>query len=139
MKKNPVCVTPYTPFEDALKIGQEEKIGSFPVVEDGKLVGITTESDIVRFLIRALGIGEEGARITIMGLGGKFGELEKIISIANRYRVAILSMILLPQQKKGDWIVALRLDTNNPKTIIQNLRKEGFNVTWAVATVKEEW
>lgn len=139
MKKNPIVITPYTPVEDVLRIGQEEKIGSFPVVENGKLVGIATESDIVRFLIRTLGIGEEGSRITITGLGEKFGELEKIISIANRYGVTILSMILIPKRKRGDWMVALRLDTKNPKTIIQDLKKEGFNVTWAVASVKAEW
>ncbi len=139
MRKNPIVISPYTPVEDVLRIGQEEKIGSFPVVEDGKLVGIVTESDIVRFLIHTLGIGEEGSRITITGLGEKFGELEKIISVANRHRVTILSMILIPKRKKGDWMVALRLDTKNPKTIIQDLKKEGFNVTWAVASVKAEW
>jgi acetoin utilization protein AcuB len=59
MKKNPVTLTPDTPFEEALKIGQEKRIGSFPVVENGKLVGIATESDIVRFLTRALGLAEK--------------------------------------------------------------------------------
>jgi acetoin utilization protein AcuB len=139
MEKNPVTITPDTPFEDALRIGQEKKVGSFPVVDKGKLVGIATESDIVRFLIHALGIHEEGSRIEIVGLGERFGELEKIISIINRYKVTILSMIVLPRRKRGDWMVALRLDTKNPKTIIQNLKKEGFNVTWAVAPVKAEW
>ncbi|MGZ3606134.1 MAG: CBS domain-containing protein, partial [Thermodesulfobacteriota bacterium] len=47
MKKNPVTLAPDTPFEEALKIGQDKRIGSFPVVENGKLVGIATESDIV--------------------------------------------------------------------------------------------
>jgi acetoin utilization protein AcuB len=139
MKKNPVTVTPNTPFEDALRIGQERKIGSFPVVENGKLVGITTESDIVRYLIHALGIHEEGSRITIVGLGEKLGELEKIISITDKNKTMILSMIVLPQRKKGDWMIELRLNTKNPKKIIQNFKKDGFNVTWAVAPVKEEW
>jgi hypothetical protein len=48
-------------------------------------------------------------------------------------------MIVLPRSKKGDWMIELRLNTKNPKTIIQNLKKEGFNVTWAVAPVKAEW
>ncbi len=139
MKKNPLTVTPNTPFEDALRIGQEKKIGSFPVVENGKLVGITTESDIVRYLIHALGIHEEGSRITIVGLGEKLGELEKIISITNQNKTMILSMIVLPRRKKGDWMIELRLNTKNPKKIIQNFKKDGFNVTWAVAPVKEEW
>jgi acetoin utilization protein AcuB len=139
MKKNPLTVTPNTPFEDALRIGQEKKIGSFPVVDKGKLVGITTESDIIRYLIHALGIHEEGSRITIVGLGEKLGELEKIISITNQNKTMILSMIVLPQRQKGEWMIELRLNTKNPKRIIQNFKKEGFNVTWAVATVKAEW
>jgi acetoin utilization protein AcuB len=139
MKKNPVTVTPNTPFEDALRVGQEKKIGSFPVVDKGKLVGITTESDIVRFLIHALGIHEEGSRITIVGLGEKLCELEKIISITNQNKTMILSMIVLPRRKKGDWMIELRLNTKNPKKIIERFKKEGFNVTWAVASVKAEW
>ena len=39
MKKNPVTVGPDTPFEEALRIGQEKKVGSFPVVEEGKTGG----------------------------------------------------------------------------------------------------
>jgi acetoin utilization protein AcuB len=139
MKKNPVTITPDTPFEDALRIGQEKKIGSFPVMDNGKLVGITTESDIIRFLVHALGIHEEGSRITIVGSKEQWGWLEKVISIADQHKVIILSMIVLPRPKHGDWMIALRLNTKDPKTIIQDLRKEGYNVTWAVASVKAEW
>jgi acetoin utilization protein AcuB len=139
MKKHPVTVTPDTPFEDALRIGQEKGIGSFPIVDKGKLVGIATESDIVRFLVHALGIHEEGARITIAGLGKQLGQLEEIISITDQHKLIILSMILLPRPKKGDWMMLLRLNTKNPKKIIQRFKKEGFNVTWAVAPVKAEW
>jgi acetoin utilization protein AcuB len=139
MKKNPITITPETPFEDALRIGQEKKIGSFPVVDDGKLVGITTESDIVRFLIHALGIHEEGSRITIVGSKEKWGWLEKIISIADQHKLIILSMIVVPRPKEGDWMIALRLNTKDPKAIIQDFKKEGYNVTWAVAPVKAEW
>jgi acetoin utilization protein AcuB len=139
MRKNPVTVTPDTPFEDALRIGQEKKIGSFPVVDDGKLVGITTESDIVRFLIRSLGIHEEGSRITIVGSKEHWGWLEKVISIADQHKVIILSMIVLPRPKEGDWMIVLRLNTKDPKPIVQDLKKEGYTVTWAVALVKAEW
>jgi len=139
MRKHPVTVSPRTPFEDALRIGQEEKIGSFPVVENGKLVGIITESDVVRFLINSLGIGKEGSRVTIIGLEKKLGQLEKIISIVNEHRIAILSMLVVPRRKKAGWMVALRLDTSQPKTIIQHLKEEGFDVAWAVASAKPEW
>jgi len=131
MKKNPVTITPDTPFEEALKLGQEKKIGSFPVVENGKLVGITTESDIIRFVTRVLGIKEEGSRITIEGLGGKFGDLEKIVSVANQHHTVILSMMSLPKSDKKDWMIVLRLKTNDPDPVVKDFKKAGFNVTYS--------
>ena len=131
MKKNPVTLTPDTPFEEALRIGQEKKIGAFPVVDKGKLVGIATESDIVRFLTRALGIREEGSRITIEGLGGKLTDLEKIISITNQHQTIILSMISLPRPEKKDWMIVLRLKTNDPDPIVKDFKKAGYNVTYS--------
>lgn len=130
MKRNPITVSPVTTFEEAFKIGQEKKIGSFPVVENGKLVGIVTESDIVRFVTRALGIREEGSRITIEGLGEKLGELKKIISIADQHQTAILSMISIQRPEKKDWMIVLRLKTSNPEAIVQDFKKAGFNVTF---------
>jgi acetoin utilization protein AcuB len=131
MKKNPVTLTPDTPFEEALKIGQDKRIGSFPVVENGKLVGIATESDIVRFLTRSLGIREEGSRITIEGLGGKLTDLEKIISIVNQHNTIVLSMISLPRSEKKDWMIVLRLKTSSPDPIVMDFKKAGFNVTYS--------
>jgi acetoin utilization protein AcuB len=131
MKKNPLTLTPDTPFEEALRFGQDKKIGSFPVMDKGKLVGIITESDIVRFLTRALGLREEGSRITIEGLGGKLGDLEKIIAIANQHQTIILSMISLPRPEKKDWMIVLRLKTTDPDPIVRDFKKAGFNVTYS--------
>jgi acetoin utilization protein AcuB len=131
MKKNPVTLTPDTPFEEALRIGQEKKIGSFPVVDNGKLVGIATESDIIRFVTRILGIKEEGSRITIEGLGGKLGDLERIVSIVNQHHTIVLSMMSLPRPEKKDWMIVLRLKTNDPEPIVKDFRKAGFNVTYS--------
>jgi acetoin utilization protein AcuB len=131
MKKNPVTLDPDTPFEEALRIGQDKKIGSFPVMDKGKLVGIITESDTVRFLTRALGLREEGSRVTIEGLGGKFGDLEKIIAIANQHQTIILSMISLPRPEKKDWMIVLRLKTTDPDPLVRDFKKAGFNVTYS--------
>jgi acetoin utilization protein AcuB len=131
MKKNPMTIGPDTPFEEALRLGQEKKVGAFPVVETGKLVGITTESDIIRFVTRVLGLKEEGSRVTIEGLAGKLGDLEKIVSIANQHHTIILSMMSLPRTEKKDWMIVLRLKTNDPDPIVKDFKKAGFNVTFS--------
>lgn len=128
MHKNPVSVSPETTFEEALTLGQEKKIGSFPVVDKGKLVGITTESDIVRLVTRVLGLGEEGSRITIQGLEMKLGTLSKIISIVDQHKAVILSMMSLPRPEKKDLIMVLRLKTKDTEGIAEDLRKMGLSV-----------
>jgi acetoin utilization protein AcuB len=130
MKKNPVTISPDTPFEEALRLGQEKRIGSFPVVEDGKLVGITTESDIVRILTRVLGLNEECSRITIEGLGGKLGDLQKIIGVVDEHKTIILSMMTMPRPEKKDWMIVLRLKTKNPGPIVLDFKRAGFDVTY---------
>jgi acetoin utilization protein AcuB len=130
MKKNPITISPETPFEEALRLGQEKKIGSFPVVENGKLVGITTESDIVRILTRVLGLNEEGSRITIEGLGEKLGDLGKIISIVDERKTIILSMMSMPRPEKNDWMIVLRVKTKNPGPIVLDFKRAGYNVTY---------
>ena len=129
MKRNPVTLSPETPFEEALKLGQEKKISSFPVVEDGKLVGITTESDIVRLLGRALGLDEGGMRVTLEGFSGKPRDLEKVLAILDGHGAVILSMISLPRPDRGDRMMVFRVKTDRPEPLKEILKKEGFSVT----------
>ena len=43
-----IVVEPDRPLAEAARIMLDHKIGALPVVEDGRLVGIVTESDFVR-------------------------------------------------------------------------------------------
>jgi len=61
---------------------------------------ITTESDIVRFLARALGLEEEGSRITIEGLGEIGGRPAADISIIDKNNTVLLSMLSLARPEK---------------------------------------
>ncbi|MEM7154964.1 MAG: glutamate-cysteine ligase family protein [Myxococcota bacterium] len=47
MRRDPVTVTPQTSTVEAINLMRDRSFGSLPVVEDGKLVGIVTEHDII--------------------------------------------------------------------------------------------
>ena len=47
MKPDPVTVKPSTPTLEAIQVMRDKKVGSLPVVQDGKLVGIITERDLI--------------------------------------------------------------------------------------------
>jgi CBS domain-containing protein len=47
MIADPVTVGPDTPTREAMRVMKEEQVGCLPVVEDHRLVGIVTESDLL--------------------------------------------------------------------------------------------
>ena len=51
MTNDPTTVAPKTTLAEAARTMVEAKIGSLPVVDGGKLVGILTESDFVRYFV----------------------------------------------------------------------------------------
>ena len=48
MKRDPISVTPETATIDAIRLMRERKVGALPVVHQGQLVGIITETDFNR-------------------------------------------------------------------------------------------
>ena len=54
MVKDPVTVEPATPMREVVAMLHNKKLGCMPVVEDGKLVGIITTTDMLKLLHRLL-------------------------------------------------------------------------------------
>lgn len=54
MTPNPLTIEPNAPIADAARVMRNHKIGGLPVVTDGQLVGIITETDLLDFLIELL-------------------------------------------------------------------------------------
>jgi CBS domain-containing protein len=54
MKVDPVVISPETTTLDALDLMRASKLGCLPVVQDGKLVGLVTESDFIDVSARLL-------------------------------------------------------------------------------------
>ncbi len=60
MTRDPITVTPDTTIGEAARIMLERKISGLPVLENEKLVGIITESDIFRLVVRTWQQDAEG-------------------------------------------------------------------------------
>ncbi|MBL8058772.1 MAG: CBS domain-containing protein [Anaerolineales bacterium] len=59
MTRHPVTVGPDTPIREAARLMLEHKIAGLPVVADGRVVGIITESDIFRLVAKTWGAEED--------------------------------------------------------------------------------
>ena len=65
MTKNVITVEEDTPLEEVARIMADNKVGSTPVVRQGELVGIITETDVFKILLEMMGAREHGLRLTL--------------------------------------------------------------------------
>ncbi len=77
MTKKVITATEDVPLEDAARTMADNKIGSLPVVRDGTLVGIITETDLFKIFIELFGAREKGVRLTLL-IPAARGELARI-------------------------------------------------------------
>jgi acetoin utilization protein AcuB len=77
MVKDVITVAPDVPVEEAACIMADHKIGGLPVIENGKLVGIITETDIFTVLLEMLGARVQGLRLTLE-IPERKGEMARI-------------------------------------------------------------
>jgi len=66
MTRRPYTVSSTTPIEEAALIIREKKVGCLPVVDNGKLVGIITETDIIDAFIEGMGVNGPGYRVELV-------------------------------------------------------------------------
>lgn len=77
MTKNVLTVEESTPIEEAARIMADNKVGGLPVLRDGHVVGIITETDLFKIFLELMGAREKGMRVTIL-IEEKPGQLAKI-------------------------------------------------------------
>ena len=59
MTRNVITLRPDSSIAEAAKIMLDHKIGGLPILDDEKIVGIITESDIFRMVVKSYTLSEE--------------------------------------------------------------------------------
>jgi acetoin utilization protein AcuB len=77
MSKKVLTVDETTPIEEAARVMADNKVGGLPVMRDGHVVGIITETDLFKIFLELMGAREKGIRITAL-IEEKPGQLSKI-------------------------------------------------------------
>jgi len=91
MTSDVITVAPDVPLEEAARIMADNKIGGLPVLENGKLVGIITETDIFKVFLELLGAREKGLRLTLR-IPERKGEIARITTKIARLGGNILAL-----------------------------------------------
>ena len=113
-RKDVITIVPDTTIEEAAYRMVQNKIGCLPVTEEGIVVGIITDGDMLIQLTRLLGMAHKGWRATIRVLDRK-GEFAKITAALAAKGWGIYSSGSVPAPKKdGYWDIIIKV-RNVPK------------------------
>lgn len=126
MVKDVVTVGPDATAEEAVALAQRRGVGAVVVVEDGKVVGIITTTDLFNGIVnRVLGIGRPGTRL-IIPKAGEGTDVEKVLSVVNKEGIEVVTMftITLPRSRRKELII--HLGASDVSRVVEKLRELGY-------------
>ena len=123
MTKKVVTVAPDDLLEVAALKMRDNSVGGLPVVENGKVVGIITESNIFDAFIEIMGFRERGSRISILIQEDRPGVLAELAQTVATCDINITHLAIY----QGE--IVLRVDTREPDELLERLKEKGFRTT----------
>jgi len=126
MTKDPITVTPDTTIEEAAVIMRDNQISGLPVVDDGKVVGIVTETDIFDMLVKLLGF-RNGARFTLH-IENRVGAVADLAGIFKDLGINIISIVAFEEEREEEGNVVVRVDTKDTEKVVSALKSAGIKV-----------
>ncbi|WP_462411292.1 acetoin utilization AcuB family protein [Neobacillus sp. Marseille-QA0830] len=130
MEKNVITGHPLDFVEEVAAVFYEHKISCIPIIKDKRLVGILTETDLLRTMVELTGAHQPGSQIEIK-VPNITGVLSDVAGIIRNRNANILSVLVYPDKQDEHYkILVIRVQMMNPTGLIEDLKKAGHHVLW---------
>lgn len=126
MIKQPIVIAPTASIEEAALIMREHRVGCLPVVENGQLVGIITQTDVFEAMIKIFGLRKAGTRL-VLETSDRVGALADVLALVKEHNINVIGVASLEKENQKSEIM-LRLSTVEPEQLIQDLKQQGYNI-----------
>lgn len=136
-KQQVLTVSSRNYIESAAKIMRQHRISGLPVVDDGELVGIVTETDIFDALIDILGVNQAHSRIDLYVPSGP-GSLAEITGIIASHGINIINTVLFYDAKKSNYKIIIRIEELNGMEIAEELKRKGYEIESVMVIENDE-
>ena len=122
-----ISVGPNLPIEEAARMMIDHRIGCLPVVEDDKLIGIISDTDIFRVFVEGLGGGHPSLRITVL-VPEAVGSLAQVTSRVANLGGNIHSLGMFWGERPEERLVTFRLEGVDRETVLQALEADDIQI-----------
>jgi acetoin utilization protein AcuB len=129
MTKKVYTVTPDTPIEEAARLMLTHRIGGLPVLQEGSLVGILTETDILAAFVDVMGVQREHTRLELV-LEDRPGAFLEVCRIIQDQGGDIVSVVTATAAHRGEQtkVLVFRLEGVQVDPLVTRLESSGHTV-----------
>lgn len=129
MSTNLITGHPLDFVEEIAAILIDNQIGCLPILQDQKLVGLITKSDLLHTFVKLTGADQPASHLEIR-VPNKPGMLAEVSAILVNRRVNIASALVYSDDDDKYKILVLRVQTINVTLIIKDIQAAGYQVLW---------
>ncbi|HJV17207.1 MAG TPA: acetoin utilization AcuB family protein [Bacillales bacterium] len=130
MRKDIVTGHPLDFVEEVAGLFYEYHISCLPIIKDQKLVGIITETDLLRTMVELTGAHQPGSQIEVK-VPNRSGILYEIAGMIRNRKANILSVLVYPDKIDDRYkIIVIRIQMMNPSGLVEDIKQAGFQVLW---------
>lgn len=137
MIRNPATIDADDTMEHCLQLGQERGVGQFPVMEEGRVVGMISANEVFSMAAQFLGAWEKRSGVSLAPLDLKPGTIGRIAAIIDGAGGEVQSIYPLckreaGQQKDGRRRVVIRFHSDDTFAVVKALEDAGYPVLESV-------
>ncbi len=122
MTKDVITVMPGTLLEEAARIMRDKDIGALPVLDNGALVGIITETDIFDAFLEILGFRSRGTRLSVEIDQDRPGILADIAAIIADLGMNVVSVAVFRNE------IIFKINTLNTVELVGLISGKGYRI-----------
>jgi acetoin utilization protein AcuB len=123
MSTPPITVSEDAPLEEAARVMVRKKIGCLPVMRNGELAGLITETDIFEVFVEILGGEEASLRVTVR-VPDVRGELARVAAVIAGLGGNICSVARFRGEDPAHCYITIRLEGVEEEVLVPALRAE---------------
>jgi len=129
MTRSPLTCQPNTPLEEVGELMRKRRVGALPVLQDGQLVGIITESDVLGALVSIARYGTDGKRICFrIPEDEKKETFSELLAQCEKYGLEILTLLTHPVREDPSLMVMMRVRGERIDEFMKTLWKIHYRI-----------
>ena len=128
MVRSPATIEATDTMEYCMRVGQEDGNSQFPVLDNGKVVGIVTATEIFSMAAQLIGAWDHSSGVTLQGVTDSHLDMNRIAAVVDEIGARLQSIYPLRMESKKHRRIVVRFETDNLDAMVKIFENEGFAV-----------